>query len=210
MPLQLDTLGPAHYFFTTKVFSELQFVDLSRPLTFRHKPRSYRRLCHRPQTSCQPKKRPRARFKPKTRYSGHLSSRLSRRATQHDQTTQLSSIMESESGGLGGSWGRRAGFGMVGTWGLVGWWLVAGWTWGCRNGGAGEGERAKEGQGGSGGPRRGALGGGEGARRPQTGEGQRKSGLGRLEGAPEAPSEKKSPKENPNSIRVICYSERKF
>ena len=94
MPLQLDTLGPAHYFFTTKVFSELQFVDLSRPLTFRHKPRSYRHLCHPPQMSCRPKKRPRARFKPKTRYSGHLFSRLSRRATQHNQTTWLSSIME--------------------------------------------------------------------------------------------------------------------
>ena len=206
MPLQLNILGPAQNFFTTKVFPELQFVDLSRPLTFRHKPRSYRHLCHPSQMSCHPKKRPRARFKPKTRYSGHLSSRLSRRATQHNQTTWLSSIMESESGGLGGSWGRRAGFGMVGTWGLVGWaggWLDLGvpeWgTWG----------RAKEGQGGSGGPRKGPSEGEKGQEGPRGGEGQRKRGLGRLVGAPEAPSEKKSPKENPNSIRVICYSERK-
>ena len=105
--------------------------------------------------------------------------------------------------------GAGGGGQALGWWALGGWWagLVAGWTWGCRNGGSWG--RAKEGQEGSGGPRRGALGGGEGARRPQRGEGQRKSGLGRLEGAPEAPSEKKSPKENPISIRVICYSERK-
>ena len=105
-----------------------------------------------------------------------------------------------------GAAGRLWDGGHLGAGGL-GWWLAG--PGGAGMGELGEGEKAKEGQGGSGGPRRRALGGGEGARRPQRGEGQRKSGLGRLEGAPEAPSEKKSPKENPISIRVICYSERK-